>query len=174
MSDFHISLTGHRPSRLAGYDLSLPFYDRLREALALVVIQQLDANPSKHLVLHSGMALGADTAWAMIILSVKEMHPGRISFVAEVPVMTQPDRWPNPLDRHRWSYLVGRADRTNVYAERYNPGCLWDRNRGMIEAADLLIAVWDGHLGGGTAGAVAYARQRNIPILRLDPKGFRS
>lgn len=61
MSDFPIALTGHRPSRLAGFDLSLPFYDGLREALTLVVIQQLDANSGKHLVFTPAWPWGPST-----------------------------------------------------------------------------------------------------------------
>ena len=38
----------------------------------------------------------------------------------------------------------------------------------MVEHADVLIAVWDGRPArgmGGTADAVAYARQRGVPVL---------
>ncbi len=46
----------------------------------------------------------------------------------------------------------------------------------MIDSADELFAVWDGQPArayGGTADAVAYARQRHIPIRLIWPPGSR-
>lgn len=164
---FHIALTGHRPHRLpGGFDLAHPFYAALRRQLSEIVDEHLQEHA--HLTLHSGMALGADTAWAQVILDLRHQHPRRISFVAEVPNPTQADRW-SASDRRRWSRSIDEADRVITYADNYSMQSLWARNRGMIDAAQLLIAVWDGQPGGGTAGAVAYAQSRGVTVVRLDP-----
>ncbi len=168
---FHIALTGHRPGKLAGYDLGNLFYSNLRRHLMSIIEAALKEH--QNLTLHSGMALGADTVWSEAIVNVRAMNPGRITFVAEVPVMTQSDRWVAATDKQRWALHIRIADTVNVYADQYTPRCLWDRNEGMIDAADLLIAIWDGHPGGGTAGAVTYARRKDVPVQVLSPDVFR-
>lgn len=168
---FHIALTGHRPAALAGYDLSHPFYTVLRTWLEEIIAGGLSIHP--HLTLHSGMALGADTVWAQAIVRQKALHPDRISFVAEIPVLTQPDRWPGAEDRRRWAELKDSADRVHVYANSYTVQCLHDRNRGMISAADLVLAIWNGTPSGGTAGAVRFARQQNIQTFVIAPRDVR-
>lgn len=168
---FHVSLTGHRPTKLAGYDLSDPFYEALRERLKRIILEGLQVHG--HLTLHSGMALGADTVWSQAILAMRHHYPDQVSFVAEVPVMTQSDRWPSQLDRDRWKSHVEAADVVNVYAQSYSPKCLWDRNYGMVDASSLLLAVWDGQPGGGTAGAVEYARRKGCEVFILNPAWFR-
>lgn len=57
-----IALTGHRPDKLAGYNLNNPFYGRLHERLMKIIERALDNYPLVEC--HSGMALGADTVWA--------------------------------------------------------------------------------------------------------------
>lgn len=66
---FHVALTGHRPGKLAGYDLYHPFYERLRERLKGIVLDGIEKH--SHLTLHSGMALGADTIWSQAALTMR-------------------------------------------------------------------------------------------------------
>ncbi len=168
---FHIALTGHRPSKLAGYDLAHPFYAALQGWLDRIIDNGLDHH--RHLTLHSGMALGADTVWAKSIVAAKRHHPNRIKFVAEVPVLSQPDRWPAARDRELWAELKAQADQVNVYAQTYTVQCLHERNRGMISGADLLLAVWDGS-SGGTADGVRIAQARDIRVFRMHPDQVRA
>lgn len=44
--------------------------------------------------------------------------------------------------------------------------------RRVVDCADLMIAVWDGRPQsgrGGTADIVAYAEERRVPLIRIDP-----
>ena len=78
-----ISLTGHRPDKLAGYDLSKPYYTRLRNRLIAIIERSL----AKYDIVecHSGMALGADIVWAQAIVYCKEKYGSdKIKFVAEI------------------------------------------------------------------------------------------
>lgn len=88
-----LALTGHRPPRLAGYDLNHPFYQNLQATLeslierALVKYQVVDC--------HSGMALGADTVWSLTILACQERHGSdRVRFHAEMPNRQHGSNWP--------------------------------------------------------------------------------
>lgn len=168
---FHVALTGHRPDKLAGYDLSHPFYEALRERLKVIVMQGIEQHG--HLTLHSGMAQGADTVWSQAALHMRHLHPDAISFVAEVPVVSQASRW-SELDQQRWQRHLDAADEKRVYSTIYTPQAMWTRNHGMVDACDLLLAVWDGRRGrGGTAGTVAYAETKGVRVFRIDPDQFR-
>lgn len=167
---FHVALTGHRPGKLAGYNLSIPFYTALRDRLAEIVDAGLAKHP--HLTLHSGLALGADTVWSQVILTARERFPDRIGFVAEVPVMTQSQRWPAARDQAFWREQVDRADLVNVYAPTYSPRAMQLRNEGMVNASQLVLAIWDGS-DGGTAHAVRFAETHGVSVYRITPEQIR-
>lgn len=130
---FHVALTGHRSKSLpGGYDANHPFYHALYQRLYGILERGLSKH--NHFVLHSGTALGADTVWAHVITALKQAYPGRFSFVAEVPLLTQPSKWP-ANSQQQWQQLVQQADHVNLYREVYHPSVLMKRNTGMIAAA---------------------------------------
>ena len=87
MKKLAIALTGHRPPKLADYDYNNIFYKRLYKKLDNIVKQALTGYD--YLELHSGMALGADTIWAKVIVDNKKQFPDKIKFIADVPNMEQ-------------------------------------------------------------------------------------
>lgn len=166
---FHVALTGHRPKSLpGGYDDNHPFYHALYQRLYSIMERGLAHH--SHFVLHSGMALGADTVWAYVITALQRAYPGRFSFVAEVPLLTQPSTWP-AKDQQQWAQLVQQADHVNLYGEVYHPSVLMKRNTGMIQACDLVIAVInkDSHTG-GTAHAVKEAENMSKQVFKIHPE----
>ena len=169
MHEFNIALTGHRPPKLDGYDLRTPFYRRLQDRLEAFI--EAVADDDTVVVCHSGMALGADTVWAHAILAQRGKHPGRVLFIAHVPVMTQSDQWPKASADH-WRELVAQADNVRVYSDAYSPRVMQERNVGMVDAADALIAVFDGTRG-GTGNAVRYAEESNTPVVLVRPDELR-
>lgn len=79
-----LALTGHRPDKLAGYNMQNEFYDRLRERLVRIIERSLENYPIVEC--HSGMALGADTIWAEAIIECRERYgDARVIFVADIP-----------------------------------------------------------------------------------------
>lgn len=166
-----IALTGHRPTKLAGYDLSHPFYRRLQDELLRVALRALHGS-NETLTLHSGMALGADTVWAEAIITLKGVYPDRVRFVAHVPFPGQPNRWPAHSQQHYFE-LLAHADEVRTYGEEYTSRVMQQRNVGMIDACDTLIAVYDGSPRGGTSNAVRYAQRVAKPIIQLHPERFR-
>ena len=86
-----ISLTGHRPDKLAGYDMTNDYYNRLRQRLIRIIERSLAQYPTVEC--HSGMALGADTVWAEAIIACRDKYgKDRVPFVAEIPDYNQPGR----------------------------------------------------------------------------------
>lgn len=168
-----IALTGHRPTKLDGYDGSTPYYRRLQNELLRIALRTLHGMSAGMLELHSGMALGADTVWAEAIIALKQVYLRRVRFVAHVPMPQQPDRWPAPAQVH-YRELLAQADEVCTYGTEYTSQVMQARNVGMIDAAEMLIAVYDGSERGGTANAVRYAREIAKPVIYLHPDRFRA
>lgn len=167
-----LSLTGHRPDKLAGYNLNVPFYDRLRHRLIRIIERSLDNY--EIVECHSGMALGADTVWAQAIVECQQKYgKDRIKFIAEIPSKEQPSGW-RENDQKMWHYLMSKADSFNEYSEankgKSYPYILNQRNIGMIKACDILIAVYDNKIKkGGTANGVRDGIRMNKFITYIRP-----
>lgn len=170
MSTFHIALTGHRPNKLAGYNMSAPFYKRLRQQLMAVIAQKLETHDV--VVCHCGMALGADIVWGEAIANMRFKFGSRVRFVAHIPCHNQESRWPQASQDH-YHAVLNHSDDSVIYHDSYTPSCMQDRNVGMIRNSDLLIAIWDG-TPGGTGNTVRAAKDVGHQILRFHPDSFRA
>ncbi|GAB2732418.1 hypothetical protein [Nocardioides pakistanensis] len=111
----------------------------------------------------SGMALGADTWWALAGLAAgMRLH-------AYIPFTDQPVKWPE-ADRALWRTLRARAEKEIVLGEHYRVELLHQRNDCMIDDADLMVAVWKSDVTkGGTFSAVTKIRRIGRPMLLVDP-----
>lgn len=166
MNSFHISLTGHRPNVFGGYDLTTPIWNNLRQQLENILEEQIKLHG--HVTAHSGMALGADTVWSQAILNVRHRFPQQLQFIAEIPCITQASRWIGDSPAV-WANHVQRSDGQVIYSKTYTPRCMLDRNIGMINSSNLVIAVWNGQKHGGTAHAVKHAQSQNKMIFQIHP-----
>lgn len=169
MSTFNIALTGHRPNKLAGYNLDHPFYKALQQELEHQILIQLEHHDFVHC--HSGMALGADTVWAQAIVAMKSKFPNRVMFTAHIPCENQESRWPADSQKH-YHALLEHADHRIIYETHYTSQCMQKRNIGMIDASNGLLAIWDG-TPGGTGNTVRAAQNNNHPVHILHPDQFR-
>lgn len=180
-ANIHLTLTGHRPNKLAGYDLKHQSYKKLQKDLEVIIENKL--KKFNIVWCHSGLALGADTIWSKAILKMKEKYPTHIFFHAEIPMVSQKDQWFKKQDIDFWHKQVGFADRVTVYDWQFSNApekdkkwlagkVMQNRNIGMIDACDILIAVYDGHSKGGTYNAITYAKKINKEILELNTKKY--
>lgn len=175
----HIGFTGHRPQKLGGYDLSQPGYLRMQKDLETYIEKNLEVFDT--VVGHSGLALGGDTIWSKAILSMKDKHPGRVLFHAEIPMMEQASAWFKKSDIEFWEEQVERADFKSVYgsldgsSENERRGLaakyLNVRNEGMLGHSDVLLALHDG-TSGGTGNAVAYAKKTGLVTHTVHPNVY--
>lgn len=168
-----LALTGHRPQKLDGYDITRSFYMNLRDYLMRGLtgeLARLDLDDV--LECHSGLALGADTIWSQAILITKASD-ARVRFVAHTPTLTQASKW-RYADQVAWQHQRDAADEEVVYATSYTRSCMQDRNIGMIARCDLLIAIWDGKQAGGTWNAVNHARRIGKALIVAHPDTFRA
>lgn len=165
-----ITLTGHRPPKLAGYNLSNPYYNRLQIRLENIIETLLKRY--HHIECHSGMALGADTIWAQAIIKMKKKYPNNIVFIADIPDTNQPSRWPQ-TSQEQWHKLLADADVICQYAQKHlgksYAYILNQRNIGMIAACDILLAVYNGDSTSGTANGVRDGMRMGKTIITIDP-----
>jgi len=64
---------------------------------------------------------------------------------------------------------LSQADSVEYVSHDYYDGCMIDRNHRLVEAAGLLLAVYNGERRGGTAATVRYARKLGRKIIILHP-----
>lgn len=110
-----------------------------------------------------GMALGFDLLCAEEVLLLREELPVRL--VACIPCADQAARYPKSA-RERYERILDRCDERAVLHECYCDGCMFERNRYMVDRADLLLAYFTGRRG-GTKYTVGYAEKRGIPVYLI-------
>lgn len=81
------------------------------------------------------------------------------------PFDAQAERW-EVRHKLRHDRLFTQADIVTATGHEYNRGCMFRRNRYLVDNADLLLAAYDGQPG-GTAMTVEYAMNIGIPVQRL-------
>lgn len=157
-----LAVTGHRPNKLGNeYDGIGPYSDFLR-AKFVEIIQEKSATKAI-----SGMALGVDMLWAEVALSLGiPMH-------AYVPFEGQESVWPKKSQQRYSRILEKAAQKTTVCEGGYAGWKMQVRNEAMVNAADLLVAVWDGS-DGGTANCVNYAKKAKRTIVYINPNEWRN
>ena len=156
-----ICVTGHRPSKLYGYDLKDPRWQRLKELFKTI----LRANNCDEAI--TGMALGVDTVFALAVLELED-EGYEIRLHCAIPCRNQPCRWPkDSIDQYNG--ILSRADFVKLVSdEEYKPWLMQRRNEYMVDLADKVIAVWNG-AAGGTANCVKYAIEKQKEIIAIMP-----
>ena len=173
----NVGITGHRASVLTAPLLQTlePVVDevfrQLREA-ALRIQQDDDEFSSSapaELRLHTGLASGADQ------LAAKSAHSSGYLVRAVLPF--DPDEYRNDFaigeELAEFERALDAADEVvSLPGDRTDSdGAYVVVGESLIEAADVLIAIWDGEEGrgpGGTAHVVELARQNSVPVVHID------
>lgn len=155
--------TGHRPSKLPwGTDENDLRCMDLKSRIAEAVVEAYDKGHRHYIC---GMAQGADFYFCEAVLKLRDERPG-ITLEAAIPCEEQAARWAE-RDRERYFALVGQCDFETVVQRHYDRGCMLRRNRYMVDRSSLLIAAFDGTLG-GTMYTITYALRQGLDVVTLD------
>ena len=111
-----------------------------------------------------GMASGCDLYFAEAVLHLRTIHPD-ITLEAAIPCPTQADNWRKPL-RERYQALLLQCDTRILVSDAYDRGCFMKRNRYMVDASRMLIAVSNGQKG-GAENTIRYAKRKGLEIIRI-------
>jgi hypothetical protein len=114
----------------------------------------------------SCLAVGADSLFAGLILQrggrLEVILPFR-EYEQELPVQ----------QKDKYQALLKMASAITVLEKRQSKQeSYFEASKKVVDAADLLLAVWDGKPAkglGGTADIVKYARQELKPVIHVDP-----
>lgn len=112
----------------------------------------------------AGGALGFDTLAALAVLRQRERHP-HIQLNLVLPCPEQAKGWP-PADGRLYESIRSRADTVAYIAPQYTRGCLFARNRFLVDHSCRCIAYATRDTG-GTAYTVAYCRKQGVPVHNL-------
>lgn len=152
-----IALTGHRPEKLDGYNLYSPFYIELAKQLRSIVLQYLSVGKRVHMI--TGMALGADTLWALVGLKLKQQGYA-VTLEAAIPCAEQYSRWAKE-DQDRWHDIVKKADKVTYVSNKPYSGYLMQKcSEYMVDQCEVLVSVWDGTKS-GTKNCIDYMKKCN-------------
>lgn len=155
--------TGHRPGKLPwGEHESSADCVALKERLA-EELERAYARGYRHFV--SGMAWGCDFYFCEAVLDLRARNPG-VTLEAAVPCEEQAARWPEGV-RNRYFRLIEACDLETLVQKHYSARCMQRRNRYMVDQSSLLIAAFDGLLG-GTMYTITYAMRSQVETVILD------
>ena len=164
------AFTGHRPFKFPWrYNETDSRCVALKAALTEQIIKLTEAGITDY---YSGGADGVDCWTAQIVLKLREKNPD-LRLHCVLPHKGQADRWSKSA-QERYHFILEQADTVEYVSQEYCDGCMLARNRRLVEAAGLLLAVYNGEYRGGTAATIRYARKLARKILILDPLSLKT
>jgi len=150
-----VCFTGHRQIPDADYP-------QLEEALRLEIERQI-LQGATHF--RTGGALGFDTLAALCVLSLRKRYP-EIRLELILPSPGQTAGW-READERLYRQILAQADSHRYVAQTYYRGLLQQRNRVLVESADVCIAYLRDSHGGGTAYTAALALKNGLEFVNL-------
>ena len=112
----------------------------------------------------AGGALGFDTLAAQTVLRLRQSYPD-IRLILVLPCVSQADKWP-PADAAVYQEIMGQANKIVYTSHEYTAGCMFKRNRHLVDHSSVCICYLEKSTG-GTAYTVDYARKCGLKIINL-------
>ena len=119
---------------------------------------------SGYLYFGAGGALGFDTLAAQTVLRLRRSYP-LIKLILVLPCISQADRW-TPEDVRTYREIMKQADKVVYTSQDYTSGCMFKRNRHLVDCSSACICYLTKR-SGGTAYTVEYARERRLKIFNI-------
>lgn len=165
MIDKCCAFTGHRPHKFPWkYDETDSRCMALKAALSRQIMVLAEAGVTDY---YCGGADGVDCWAASAVLNLREKNLAmRLHCI--LPYKGQADEW-NDFAKERYYLILEQADSIEYVSNEYNSSCMLERNRRLVDAAGLLLAVYKGERRGGTAATIRYARKLKRKILIIHP-----
>ena len=152
-----IAVTGHRPKDLDNdYTYTSALSQQIMKRMRLSIEHY---KPSKCI---TGMALGVDTMWALMVLKC------HIPLVCAIPCKNQDKMWPKESREIYKQILTFASETVYITDKEYTHECMQLRNVWMVENCDLLLGFHKG-TPGGTANCIKYAKQIGKRNIIIDP-----
>jgi len=112
----------------------------------------------------TGGARGYDTLCAQTVLCFKNTYP-HIKLHLALPCENQTKGWPRESVR-LYEEILSRADETTYVGRAYDGGCMYRRNRFLVDSSSYVIAYCVKKTG-GSYYTVKYAEAENKTIIYI-------
>ena len=112
----------------------------------------------------AGGALGFDTIAAQTVLELKKKHP-EIKLILVLPCKNQTRGW-EEKDVSVYESIIVQADKVVYTQEHYDRGCMFKRNRHLVDNSSVCVAYLTEEKG-GTAYTVNYANQKGVKVINI-------
>lgn len=110
-----------------------------------------------------GMAMGFDLAAAESVLQYKKDF--EINLIACIPCLDQEKKY-SQKNKERYLKILENCSRKIVLSEEYYDGCMFVRDRYMVDNCNVLVT-YQRRKSGGTSYTVNYAKSKDVNIIEL-------
>lgn len=110
-----------------------------------------------------GMAMGFDLAAAESVLQYKKDF--EINLIACIPCLDQEKKY-SQKNKERYLKILENCIRKIVLSEEYYDGCMFVRDRYMVDNCNVLVT-YQRRKSGGTSYTVNYAKSKDVNIIEL-------
>lgn len=112
----------------------------------------------------AGGARGFDTLAAQIILNLKSRYP-YIKLILVLPCLTQTRGW-SAGDVAEYERIKALADKVVYTSQEYTKGCMFKRNRHLVDHSSVCVCYLT-KPSGGTAYTADYARKQGLKVILI-------
>ncbi len=137
--------------------------DDLKKRLRSAIVDMIEKNSVT--VFIAGGALGFDMMAEIEVLELKKIYP-HIKLCLAIPCKNQTKGWSIPAKKI-YNDIMHRADEVIYTGEEYTPGCMYARNRYMVDRSDYCIS-YKNRENGGTAYTVKYAISKGKAVINME------
>lgn len=110
-----------------------------------------------------GMAMGFDLAAAESVLQYKKDY--EINLIACIPCLGQENSF-SKKNKERYLKILENCSQKIVLSEEYYDGCMFARDRYMVDSCNVLVT-YQRRKRGGTSYTVNYAKSKGVNLIEL-------
>ena len=142
------------------------------DAHAVRLCQLIDAEiealiAEGYTVFRTGGALGFDTMAALRVLLMKKKKYSFITLELCLPCKDQTAKWKESA-KGFYSFCLEHADKIRYVGEKYRSGCMFARNRMLVDGRDCCLAYCSPVVkSGGSRYTLGYAKDKGVECRNL-------
>lgn len=159
----YVCFTGHRPSHFPfKFNEKNADFIKLKAKIKEKIITLIDEGYTTFV---SGMALGADILCAEIVLELRDFFDIKLKCL--LPCKKQEKFW-SKSDKNKYQTILSQCDEICYAVDgTYVTGCNHLRNKKMVDASDVVVAIFYGH-SGGTKFTIDYAKEKGKKVVVIN------
>lgn len=154
---FTVCFSGHRK-------IPPELYETVTRRLEETVVDLIHEG---YLYFGAGGALGFDTMAAQTILKLQSTYPD-IRLILVLPCVSQTRGW-STSDTEEYERIKGLANKVVYVSQEYSRGCMFKRNRHLVDNSSVCVCYLSEN-SGGTAYTANYAKTKDVTVINIAKK----